>query len=438
MARIGSNIQAGLGRVDYSPLFQGMSNAQQFAAQGNAALAQSIANIGQTLGVGIQSYFKDKQDDKLLDSSVNDIFASAKQKKSVSDYINSRVPESATEDEKKAAFRQSLINIAGGDKRAAAAFGYKTIEQLNAQEADQKRQASIAKSLQGAFDSGVDPLPIAINAGLPIDQALSISNNFVNRQNMTAAQRKAEADAALQAERDRRQAELDEANRLKTEAETRLLNRKLETQEDQRPTPQFGFEYVSSDPRNTTVRATPGGPADIAAQEKAAQKSESEAKKQQSARDANIKLDFLLRNLDKAESLVMAGAGGNIEGRVFGVLSPRTEELDTTFSAIRSALTLDEIAQLKAQSERGGNPLGPFTDRDALMVADSAAALRTTLNKEASLEKIRMARERLLRLRGSDIIDTKTNQAIAPETEEDVSLAKTFLGRKLGFRSTTR
>jgi hypothetical protein len=256
---------------------------------------------------------------------------------------------------------------------------------------------------------------------------------------MTAAQRKAEADAARQAENDRRKAELDEANRLKTEAETRLLNRKLETQEDPRPTPQFGFEYVSSDPRNTTVRATPGGPAAIEAAEKAEKKSESEVKKQQAAKAANIKLEFLLKNLDKAESLVMAGAGGNIEGRyVPYAFTPKTEELDITFSAIRAALTLDEIAQLKAQSERGGNPLGPFTDRDALMVADSAAALRTTLNKEASLEKIRMARERLLRLRGSDIVDTKANQAIAPESEADAALANKFLGRNLGFRSTTR
>jgi len=64
MARIGSNIQAGLGRIDYSPLFQGMSNAQQFAAQGNAALAQSIANIGQIAGSAIQGFQKKKEEEK--------------------------------------------------------------------------------------------------------------------------------------------------------------------------------------------------------------------------------------------------------------------------------------------------------------------------------------------------------------------------------------
>jgi hypothetical protein len=65
MARIGSNIQANLGRIDYSPLFQGMSNAQQFAAQGNAALAQSISNLGQIAGSTIQGFQKYKEEEKL-------------------------------------------------------------------------------------------------------------------------------------------------------------------------------------------------------------------------------------------------------------------------------------------------------------------------------------------------------------------------------------
>jgi hypothetical protein len=71
MARIGSNIQAGLGRIDYSPLFQGMSNAQQFAAQGNAALAQSIAGIGNIAGTSISNYFKRKEEENRLNKDVD-------------------------------------------------------------------------------------------------------------------------------------------------------------------------------------------------------------------------------------------------------------------------------------------------------------------------------------------------------------------------------
>jgi hypothetical protein len=268
-----------------------------------------------------------------------------------------------------------------------------------------------------------------------VDSLLGMSDPVAQQSALAAATD--DVRSAFQQENLKRQtmqAQLEGERSAATLRDTQALALAQEMQTPKMPTAPAGYEYTQSG----ALRAIPGGPAAIEAAEKAEKKSESEVKKQQAAKDANIKLEFLLKNLDKAESLVMAGAGGNIEGRVFGVLSPRTEELDTTFSAIRASLTLDEIAQLKAQSERGGNPLGPFTDRDALMVADSAAALRTTLNKEASLEKIRMARKRLLRLRGSDIVDTKANQAIAPETEEDVSLATGFLGRNRGFQSTTR
>jgi hypothetical protein len=448
MARIGSNIQAGLGRIDYSPLFQGMSNAQQFAAQGNAALAQSITNIGQTLGVGIQSYFKDKQDDKLLDSSVNDIFASAKQKKSVSDYINSRVPESATEDEKKTAFRQSLINIAGGDKRAAAAFGYKTIEQLNAQEADQKRQASIAKSLQGAFDSGIDPLSTAINAGLPIDQALSISNVFANRQNMTAAQRKAADDAARQAERDRRQAEIDAANIAKTQAETALLNRRLGTQEDTRPAPPAGFEYASPDFRNTTMRPIPGGPAAIAAEEKMTAKEEKQRALDERVRAQQIKLDATLGNIDQAIRLSRGGAGGPFEGIPFvnqatrvasvGMAGSKTSNLSSLIESINAGVAIDEIEALKAQSPTGSTGFGNLTEGERQALSSVIVQLKPDLPERELQDRLIKLRDTLMKLRGNRSANPQTAESIAPESEDDAALANRFLGRNRGFRSTTR
>jgi hypothetical protein len=445
MARIGSNIQANLGRVDYSPLFQGAVAGAQARARGMEAMSQSLA---QGLSQGVSSYFKNKEDDKLLDSSVNNIFASAQQKKSVSDYINSQVPESATEDEKKAAFRQSLINIAGGDKRAAAAFGYKTIEQLNAQEADQKRRASIAKSLQGAFDSGVDPLPIAINAGLPIDQALSISNNFVNRQNMTAAQRKAEADAIRQAENDRRKAELDEANRLKTEAETRLLNRKLETQEDPRPTPQFGFEYVSPDPRNTTVRATPGGPAAIAAEEKMTAKEEKQRALDERVRSQQIKLDATLGNINQAIRLSRGGAGGPFEGipfvnqatRIgsFGTAGSKTSDLSSLIDSIKAGVAIDEIEALKAQSPTGSTGFGNLTEGEREALSSVIVQLKPDLTEKELQDRLIKLRDTMMKLRGNRSANPQTAESIAPETEEDVSLATGFLGRNRGFQSTTR
>lgn len=56
MARIGENIQPGLGRVDYSPLAQGIISAGQSRAQG-------ISSIGQSLSSTINFFAKKMEDD---------------------------------------------------------------------------------------------------------------------------------------------------------------------------------------------------------------------------------------------------------------------------------------------------------------------------------------------------------------------------------------
>jgi len=64
MARIGENIQAGLGRVDYSPLAQGI-------IAGGQARAQGIASLGQAASTAITSYFKRKEEEDRLNKDVN-------------------------------------------------------------------------------------------------------------------------------------------------------------------------------------------------------------------------------------------------------------------------------------------------------------------------------------------------------------------------------
>jgi len=56
MAIIGQGVQAGLGRIDYSPYMQG-------AVAGAQGIAQGLAGFGQSVGSGIQNYLK-KQEEK--------------------------------------------------------------------------------------------------------------------------------------------------------------------------------------------------------------------------------------------------------------------------------------------------------------------------------------------------------------------------------------
>jgi hypothetical protein len=63
MAIIGQGVQAGLGRIDYSPYLQG-------AAAGAQGIAQGVAQFGQSVSIGIQNYLKKEQDKKLTAEGV--------------------------------------------------------------------------------------------------------------------------------------------------------------------------------------------------------------------------------------------------------------------------------------------------------------------------------------------------------------------------------
>ena len=62
MATFGQGINPQLGAIDYSPILRGSMAGAQMAAQGSQMIGQGLANLGQEVGKGVESYFK-KQDE---------------------------------------------------------------------------------------------------------------------------------------------------------------------------------------------------------------------------------------------------------------------------------------------------------------------------------------------------------------------------------------
>ena len=62
MAIIGQGVQAGLGRVDYTPYLQG-------AMAGSQGIAQGIAGIGQGIAQGVQGYLQKKEEKRQEDEA---------------------------------------------------------------------------------------------------------------------------------------------------------------------------------------------------------------------------------------------------------------------------------------------------------------------------------------------------------------------------------
>ena len=61
MATFGQGINAQFGAIDYSPIQRGSAVGAQLAAQGGQMIGQGLANLGQEVGKGVETYFK-KQD----------------------------------------------------------------------------------------------------------------------------------------------------------------------------------------------------------------------------------------------------------------------------------------------------------------------------------------------------------------------------------------
>jgi len=392
MARIGSNIQAGLGRVDYSPLFQGMSNAQQFAAQGNAALAQSIANIGQIAGGAIRDYKKKKEEEESISKTIGFLETNFKEDPSTYSIFA----------DSKGAFDKSAAEAAVrsvGPTGVMSFINFTQAAQANRDVKGEKdREKSISKTVNDLLATND---PVALQAKLAAADPESVS-----RYNQTKM------------ERDYRQAqtELVKAQTANTAAEGQVRMASMGMPKDTRPTPQFGFEYVSSDPRNTTVRATPGGPADIAAQERAAKAQEKESEKATAEKKAKMAEEQAktyifntLDNISRARSLIEnKGAGGAYEGAFPGVANmlgrPETMQLMASYKQIASNVLLDEIYRLKELSPTGATGLGATNMTEINRLTERLGELNPQLDARTQIQILDDIERSLKNLSGNPII----------------------------------
>jgi hypothetical protein len=392
MARIGSNIQAGLGRVDYSPLFQGMSNAQQFAAQGNAALAQSIANIGQIAGGAIRDYKKKKEEEESISKTIG--FLETNFKKDPSTY--------SIFADSKGAFDKSAAEAAVrsvGPTGVMSFINFTQAAQANRDVKGEKdREKSISKTVNDLLATND---PVALQAKLAAADPESVS-----RYNQT----KMERDYKLA------QTELVKAQTANTAAEGQVRMASMGIPKDTRPAPPTGFEY---DPQSNALRAIPGGPADIAAQERAAKAQEKESEKASAEKKAKMAEEqaktyifSTLDNISRAKNLIEnKGAGGAYEGAFPGVMNklgrPETMQLMASYKQIASNVLLDQIYRLKEVSPTGATGLGATNMTEINRLTERLGELNPELDSQTQIQILNDIERSLKNLSGNPIIENE-------------------------------
>jgi hypothetical protein len=417
MARFGTGINPSLGRIDYTPYMQG-------AIAGGQSIAQGIASLGQAAGNAIRDYKKKKEEEQNIANTIS--FLKTNFKKDPTTYSVFADQDGNFDENAAEAATRSI-----GSNGVMSFINFTQAAQANRDaKADKEREKQISKTVNDLLSTS-DPTALQVKIAASDPEAVARYEQ-----------------AKLDRDYRKAQIELAAAQGTKLDVESTVEAQKMGQVKDPRPTPQFGFEYISPDPRNTTVRATPGGPADIAAQEKTAVKEEKQRALDERVRSQQIKLDATLGNINQAIRLSRGGAGGPFEGipfvnqatRVasFGTAGSKTANLSSLIESINAGVAIDEIEALKAQSPTGSTGFGNLTEGERQALSSVIVQLKPDLPERELQDRLIKLRDTLMKLRGNRSANPQTAESIAPESEDDAALANRFLGRNRGFQPTIR
>ena len=192
MAVFGSTINPALGRVDYSPLAQGI-------AQGGMLSAQGIVNLGQGLAQGIQTYVQKQEQKKEEEQATTAIGRILKSNPGLATQLNVPIDEAGDFD--RGALR-AAIKGAGGPANALKLAA--TLEELGVQRQARQQQADAARFAQMFDNQGQMLSPLRSDAGARFSpEASALGQQMVTQRarqqaellQTRAATRKAEAEA---------------------------------------------------------------------------------------------------------------------------------------------------------------------------------------------------------------------------------------------------
>ena len=153
MAIIGQGVQAGLGRVDYTPYLQG-------AMAGSQGIAQGIAGIGQGIAQGVQGYLQKKEEKRQEDEASQMITGILKTNPGLSSQLKLAPDEQGNFD--KGAIKAAIKGAGGPVNAIKLAM---TLEELgNQQKARREQQAAASYASLLSQGGGSIPAPISNQA----------------------------------------------------------------------------------------------------------------------------------------------------------------------------------------------------------------------------------------------------------------------------------
>jgi hypothetical protein len=183
MAIIGQGVQAGLGRIDYSPYMQG-------AVAGAQGIAQGIASLGQNVAKGFEQYALKQEKKKQEESATNTVANIFKASPFLAKSLN--IPQDQNGEFDKGALKD-FIKVYGPGQAVQVASALDQMNRAQQAQEDQRKAAQVAAYLQQG--GGNLPSPVNRNA-FTSEQQIAGERSYLELARQRAERDKTLAEAA--------------------------------------------------------------------------------------------------------------------------------------------------------------------------------------------------------------------------------------------------
>ena len=412
----GSQVNAALGRTDFTPFLQGAMQGAQAQGRAGEIIGKGLAGLGEQAGAAIKEYYLKKETKQQEDGAVSMVSERIKKNPALADFLGVKKDKDGNFDEK--AIRVG-IKVVGIPAIMNAASTYDEQDKLSGL-FNQTNAPAAGAAIQGGASFEQLPMDGAAYKAAPLTAQQFLERGLA--AGIDPSKLIGPANVMINAEEARRRnlpKQRDPIELAKIEAETlrdRAMVKKIEAETDAigQPKPLTPSEDLAERKFAEEQKA------------KAALAAEAESKKLSQAAYHKETNANTIANIDKAINLYEAGYGGGIMGIESLALAkgmlPLNEgndaNVNSLLGSIKSSLGLAEISRMKEFSKTGATGFGNFSDKEGARVESNITSLDPKLNRNEIVSRLRQVRESLIKFSPPDTVPENK----APKNKNQSSL----------------
>lgn len=385
MFTYGTQVNPSLLRQDFSPILQAAQAQAQATQQAAAIRAQSMANIGSTIGGLIQTYTQ-KQEEK-RQNEAGSKFISDWFKSNPSMAASFKLPLDEKGEPDKKAIGEVIKGLGGVPNAVKSFMAMSEFEQQNKARQQQEQAASYAALLRQG--GGQVPSPVSNQALAQFSPQARVAGEaaFLATEQARANLAKTKAEEKRLLEESKPKAPAAPAGyRFTANGNLEVIPGGPAAQKDKPPE---GYQWKPGPFAKPVLEAIPGGPAAIKAEETLTKQEAEKQAKEALAADAKLAAATTLGQIQKARPLIdsfLAQGFGSSIGGFFG--GTPAQDLEQAYDVIRANEALTRIIALKKASPTGSTGFGALNLKELEVLQSRFAKLSRASSDKSAKEAL--------------------------------------------------